>query len=257
MPAVGSSAYQTAGTALTVARASLNDANGLLFSDAVLLTYLNSAYRQVQRAIAVAGGPLFIVDDVLFLALPAVVTSDPGVHTSLTDVGYSNGTTVSNPPQLPTDLLEPVKLFSRPTGSGQDYQEMTDLTEHGGLPSVPQTQLMGSWEWRQDGIYFIGATGQNDIRLRYKKALPDLTTSTDPILIRQAADCIGFNTAALAAAARGSPFADKWSQAGEIALEALVAAAVRREQNTVRRRRPNSSRTGGYWSGWSNWQSRQ
>jgi len=257
MPVVGSSAYQPASLALTVARICLNDAAANLFTDALLLPYLNSAYRQVQRALAVAGGPLFIVDDVIFAAVPAVVTPDPQVHVSLSDAGWNNGTSMANPPQLPPDLLEPVKVFSRPTGSQQDYQEMTDLTEHGGLPSVPQTNLMGSWEWRQDGIYFIGATVTNDLRLRYKKSLPDIVTGTDPILIRQAADCIGYNTAAMAAMGRGSPLADKWAQAGEQALEAMVMAATRREQNTVRRRRPNSSRTGGFWAGWSSWQSRQ
>ena len=257
MPAVNSSAYQPASLVLTTARACLNDQAANLFSDAVLLPYLNAAYRQIQRALAVAGGPLFIVDDVYFLAVPAVVTPDPQVHTSLTDAGWSNGSALTNPPQLPVDLLEPVKVFSRPSGSQQDYQEVTDLTEHGGLPSVPQSNLLGSYEWRQDGLYFIGATVTNDLRLRYKKALPDITQGSDPILIRQAADCISFNTAAMAAMARGSPLADKWSQAGETALEALVAAATRREQNTVRRRRPNSSRTGGFWSGWSSWQSRQ
>jgi hypothetical protein len=254
---VGTTAYQQASVALNGARACLNDINALLFSDSVLFNYMNIAYRQVQRALSVAGNPLFIVDDVYFLNLPAVVTPDPAIHVSLTDAGWNNGTTLTNPPQLPTDLLEPVKLFSRATGTQNDYQEMTDLTEHGGLPSVPQSNLMGSFEWRSDGLFFIGATSGNDLRLRYKKSFPDLVTATDPIQIRQGADCIGFITAGLASMARGSPLADKWAQAGETALEALVQAATRRDQNNVRRRRPNSSRTGGYWAGWSSWQSRQ
>lgn len=256
MPVVGSSRYQTASLALITARACLNDSAGNLFSDAVLFPYMNSVYRQVQRALSVAGGPLFIVDNAI-LTLAAVITIDPTLQTSLTDAGYNNGTSVSNPPQLPTDLLEPEKLWERQTGSNQDFTEMTDLTEHGGINSVPQNQTLGVWEWRSDGLYFLGATQSNDIRIRYKKALPDFAASTDPILIPNAADCIAYNTAAMAAMARGSPLADKWSQAGEQALENLVAAATRREQNTPRRRRPNSARTGGFWSGSWSWGFRQ
>lgn len=256
MPAVGSSAYQTAGTALTVARAALNDLNGLLFSDTVLLAYLNTAYRQVQRAIAMTGAPLFVVDDVI-MTLPPVVTPDPSIQCQLSDNGYSNGTTTVNPPQLPVDMIAPSKIFERQTGTNFDFQEMTDLTSGGGLPSLPQTTTLAVWEWRTDGIWFLGSIQKNDIRLRYQKAFIDLTTGTDPIYIRQGADCIGLNAAAMAALARGSPLSEKWATAGENAIEALVAAYTRRAQNRVYRRRPNSSRTGGYWGGWSTFQSRQ
>lgn len=256
MPGLGTTRYQTLAISLALARSCLNDVSGNVFSDSVLLPYMNSAYRQIQRALSVAGGPLFIVDNVTF-TLAAVVSADPSVQTSLTDAGYNNGSTNANPPQLPTDLLEPEKIWERPTGSTNDFQEMTDLTEGGGLPSLPQGSTLGVWEWRTDGIYFIGALQSVDIRLRYKKLLPDLTQGSDPILIPNAADCLAYNGAAMAATARGSLLADKWVNAGEVSLENLVAAAVRREQNRVRRRRPNSSRTGGYWSNSWNWGYRQ
>ncbi len=56
MPVVGSSAYNTAGQITSLVRSLLNDAQGNLFTDTVLLPYLNSAYRKVQRAIGNAGG---------------------------------------------------------------------------------------------------------------------------------------------------------------------------------------------------------
>ncbi len=239
MPSVGSSGYQPAKMALDLARACLNDS----------APYLNSVYRQVQRALAVAGDELFISDNAI-VTLAAVTAPDPALQTSLTDNGYDNGTVVANPPQLPSDLLEPTKLEERLSGSGNDFVEMTDLTSGGGLASVPQGATLSVWEWRADGIYFLGSTNTIDLRIRYNKAYPDIVVATDPLLKRQSADCIGYNTAAMAAMARGSPLADKWAQAGEQALEAMVQAATRRDQNRVRRRRPNSSRTGGYWGGW-------
>ena len=71
MPVVGSSAYNTAGQITALVRSLLNDSQGNLFTDAVLLPYANSAYRKLQRALGNAGGGGFIQDDAL-LVVPAV-----------------------------------------------------------------------------------------------------------------------------------------------------------------------------------------
>ena len=52
MPVVGTTAYNTAGQITSLVRSLLNDAAGNLFTDAVLLPYVNSGYRKVQRALA-------------------------------------------------------------------------------------------------------------------------------------------------------------------------------------------------------------
>ena len=51
MPVVGSSAYNTAGQITSLVRSLLNDSQGNLFTDTVLLPYANSAYRKTQRAL--------------------------------------------------------------------------------------------------------------------------------------------------------------------------------------------------------------
>lgn len=236
MPVVGSSAYNTAGQITALARSLLNDAQGNLFTDAVLLPYANSAYRKVQRALGNAGAGGFLSDDVL-LVVPAVTTPDASLQVSLTDA-------TAPPNQLPTDLLAPLKLWERPNGSSDDFVEMVDLSRHGGLPSRPQDLTLSVWEWRADGIYFLGATQDTQIRLRYLKAYPDLTDATSPVLVRNAQEAIAYATAALAGWARGSPLSEKWDEAASDALEDLVSAAVRREQQSAHRRRPFSSRAG-------------
>jgi hypothetical protein len=236
MPVVGSSAYNTAGQITSLVRSLLNDSQGNLFTDTVLLPYLNSAYRQAQRAIGNAGGGGFIQDDVL-LVVTAVTETDPSLQVSITDA-------TAPPNQLPTDLLVPVKLWERPNGSCDDFLEMVDLSQHGGLPSRPQDVTLSVWEWRADGLYFIGATQDTQIRLRYLKAYPDMTDSTSPVLMRNAQEALAYATAALAAWARGSPLAEKWDDAANDALEDIVSAAVRREQQSARRRRPFSARSG-------------
>jgi hypothetical protein len=236
MPVVGSSAYNTAGQITALVRSLLNDSQGNLFTDTVLLPYANSAYRKVQRAISNGGGGGFIQDDVL-LVVTAVTQTDTSLQLSITDA-------TAPPNQLPTDLLVPVKLWERPNGSNDDFLEMVDLSQHGGLPSRAQDVTLSVWEWRADGLYFLGATRDTQIRLRYLKAYPDLTDSTSPVLVRNAQEAIAYATAALAAWSRGSPLAERWDGAAADAIEDLVAAAVRREQQSARRRRPFSARTG-------------
>jgi hypothetical protein len=236
MPVVGSSAYNTAGQITTLVRSLLNDAQGNLFTDAVLLPYANSAYRKLQRALGNGGGGGFIQDDVL-LVVAAVPAADASLQVSISDA-------TAAPNQLPTDLLVPLKLWERASGSSDDFSEMVDLTRHGGLPSRLQDVSLNVWEWRADGLYFLGATQDVQIRLRYAKAYPDLTDATSAVLIRNAQEAIAYATAALAGWARGSPLAEKWDGAASDAIEDLVVAAVRREQQSSHRRRPFSARSG-------------
>ncbi|MGB6835598.1 MAG: hypothetical protein WBE24_19240 [Candidatus Acidiferrum sp.] len=236
MPVVGSSAYNSAGQITSLVRSLLNDAQGNLFTDTVLLPYANSAYRKVQRALGNAGGGGFIQDDVL-LVVAAVTEIDTSLQVSITDA-------TAPPNQLPTDLLVPLKIWERPNGSTDDFLEMVDVSQHGGLLSRVQDVTLSIWEWRADGIYFVGATQDTQIRLRYSKAYPDFTDSTSPVLIRNSQEAIAYATAALAGWARGSPLAEKWDDAAADAIEDLVSAAVRREQQSSRRRRPFSSRNG-------------
>jgi hypothetical protein len=236
MPVVGSTAYNTAGQITALVRSLLNDAAGNLFTDAVLLPYVNSAYRKVQRALANIESGTFLTDNVL-LVVPAVAQADASAQVSITD-----GTAPPN--QLPTDLLVPMKLWERANGSSDDFIEMTDLTGHDGLPSEPQTQMLRYWEWRADGLYFLGATRDTQIRLRYQKSYPDLADATSPVLVRHAQEAIAYAAAAMAGAARGAPQAERWDGAAADAIEDLIVRATQREQQTSRRRRPFSSRAG-------------
>jgi hypothetical protein len=236
MPVVGSSAYNTAGQITALVRSLLNDSQGNLFTDTVLLPYANSAYRKLQRALGNAGGGGFIQDDAL-LVVTAVAQTDTSLQVAVTDA-------TAPPNQLPTDLLVPLKIWERRNASTDEFVEMVDLTRHGGLPSRAQGLTLSVWEWRADGLYFLGATQDTQIRLRYLKAYPDFTDATSPVLVRNAQEAIAYATAALAGWARGSPLAEKWDDAAADAIEDLVSAAVRREQQSARRRRPFSARSG-------------
>ena len=235
MPVVGSSAYNTAGQITQLIRSLLNDAAGNLFTDAVLIPYVNSAYRKLQRALAAAGQETFLVDDVL-LVVPAVTEVDPSAQVMINDA-------TAPPNQLPTDLLVPLDLWERANGSSDDFVEMVDLSLRGGLPSMEQGLALQYWEWRQDGLCFCGATQDTQIRLRYQKSYPDLNDGTSVVLVRNAQEAIAYAGAAMAALARGSPFAERWDGVAEDALEDLITTSVRRDQRGARRRRLYSWRS--------------
>src|SRR6202158_2719085 len=147
MPVVGSSAYNTAGQITSLVRALLNDSQGNLFTDAVLLPYANSAYRKTQRALGNAGAGGFIQDDVL-LVVPAVAQVDTSLQVSITDA-------TAPPNQLPTDLLVPVKIWERASGSSDDFVEMVDLSQHGGLPMRGEGPTLSGWGGRGGGGCFL------------------------------------------------------------------------------------------------------
>jgi hypothetical protein len=239
MPNIGSSAYFQVLSITPMIRSFMNDAPGNVFTDSVLLPYIQSSYRRVQRKLAIAGSSLFITDNIQ-LVIAAVPSAQQGIGTQvvLNDA--------SEPPnQLPSNLLQPLKISERPNLSTQHFIEMQDRTMHDGLPLRKQGQTLRDWEWRTDGIYFVGATQDTEIDLRYTVSLPDLAGPTDYVMIRFSQEAIAYGAAALAGGARGSPLAQTYADEQDQADEDLIAYFVRMAQHSGgRRRKPFSSRGG-------------
>ena len=237
MPVVGSSGYGTASGVLSLVRSLLDDAavsTGDVFTDSVLIPFVNSAYHQVQFEMANSGIETFIKDNVI-LTVPAVTGVDPSIQVVCNDT-QNQMTTISSTPQIPTDLLVPVRIWERQTGSSEPFLPMHQRKD--GLPSETQQERLRYWEWRTDGIIFLGATQSNDIRLRYESVLPDVAQGSDTIQLRGAQDAIAFYAAALASQSRGSPFSQQFASAGDEALRKILVRGTRRQQHSMHRRRP-------------------
>jgi hypothetical protein len=227
MPVIASSAYGQASDALGLARSLMNDAGGVVFSDAVLLPFLNSAYRALQRELAENGVTVLMGQMDLDLPLDSAsgVAPNPPI---VSDVSS---------PQLPVDLLAPHALWEMATGSSDVFVPMEKIT--GGLPNLQPSPRLRIWEWRADAINLIGATQPITVRLRYEKALPVFVLGSDPIQIRSAADPLAYATAAMAARSRGArALAGDMQLAAQQATDKLIERYVRPEQAKARRRRP-------------------
>ena len=240
MPIVPSSAYQPITQITTLVRALLNDQQGSVFTDQFLMPFCAAAYRKVQSGLANSGQQTFINDEVLLVVPQIAGGIDPSKQVAITDA-------TAPPNQLPIDLIAPSKLWERPNLSSQSFVEMIDMTEHDGLPSEPQGQTLIYWEWRSDGIYFLGALQDTQIRLRYLKLLADPTSPASQIQIRNAINAVAYLVAAYAAAAQGRPQMDALDGLATDALFDLANQAVRRSQRTGRRRRPFGNRSRGTW----------
>ncbi len=238
MPLSGSSAYGSVANINSLIRSLLNDAAGNVFTDSVLLPYVNGAYRTLQRKVANAGGDAFVTDNVLLVvaAVPAN-QQDPETQAVINDA-------TAPPNQLPSNLLIPLKIWERPNLSTDDFVEMVDLTNKGGLPPRMQGTALGVWEWRTDGLYFIGATQDTQIRLRYQSSFPDLTGPTDIALVRGAQECLAYMAVGLAGMSRGSPLAEQMEQLSMDAIEDVILENVRANQVSGSRRRAYSTRSG-------------
>jgi hypothetical protein len=232
MPVVPTTAYSQSEDALNLARALVNDGAGVVFTDALLMPFLNSAYRGLQRELAENGvSVLTEQQDIEF-----DVNAGSGItNTELSDVSS---------PQMPTDCLAPHMLWERATANtGDVFAPMEKFTRGGSMLNLQASSYLRFWEWREDNLNLIGATQAITVRIRYEKVLPALTVGTDPVQIRSATDPLAFATAALAARSRGSrALAQDLLAAAQMATENLIERYVRPEQTKGRRRMPYGHR---------------
>src|SRR5271168_5371146 len=228
MPVILTTAYAQAEDALTLARALVNDTAGVVFTDALFMPLLNSAYRGLQRELAENGVSVLVEQQDIELD----VNAGTGVtNTELSDVSS---------PQLPADCLVPHMLWERAAANTADvFVPMEKFTSGGGMLNLQPSGYLRLWEWREDKVNLIGATQSITVRIRYEKVLPLLTLGTDPVQIRSATDPLGFATAALAARSRGArALAQDLLGTAQMAMEKLIERYVRPEQVKGRRRRP-------------------
>ena len=228
MPVVPTTAYSQAEDALTLARALLNDTAASVFTDTLLMPFLNSAYRGLQRELAENGVSVLAEQQDLPLS------TDPVSGVTPTEISDTSS------PQLPTDCLAPHMLWERATANTADvFVPMEKFTSGGSMLNLQPSTYLRLWEWREDKVNLIGATQSITVRIRYEKVLPLLTLGTDPIQIRSATDPLAFATAALAARSRGArALAQDLMGAAQMATENLIERYVRPEQTRGRRRMP-------------------
>lgn len=134
----------------------------------------------------------FTKETVITPLTPTQFPVDPGVQVNISDSGYFDGVVLNTNPQqfVPPDLLVPLFLWERQTGSTENWVEMVERPD--GLPSVLPGDRFRIWEWRQDSLFMPGAVQENDIRLRYTGSLAMFVSVNDTLYFRGATGALAY-----------------------------------------------------------------
>ena len=234
-------------TVLQFARVIANDATislaGNLLSDSqpYVPTLLQLAWRKLQDRLGNNAIEDFPSETILLgvTAMPAGPVSDPGTQVYVGFDGYYDGFAVNPAPTLPLDLETPLKLWERASGINAQFIEMNQINT--GLPSRSKSTMLREWEYRQQKIFMVGATQDNEIRLRYRKRYDD--PEIDGVIpIIDCAVALAYNVVDIFALSRGSTVSAQFTMEREEATKQLVNRSTRKKQRSNFRRQPYSRR---------------
>jgi hypothetical protein len=245
------------------ARAIVNDMaveGGDVLTDGAPFTiqYVNQAYRRVQAYLAQYGVETYSTF-LWLLGIPANTTGDPESRVLISD----SGTQIITPsgagessyadPILPDDLVAPLRLRERQSGS-LNFARLMNRRNDGLNTTLGSYTYLVDWDWRDDTLWFRGATQAIDIELMYEKHLPILSQVTDTVPIRGVDNAAAYRVAYAFSKARGAQVADSFGSEGQIELDLLVNRAQRAKQRIKHRRQPyrgrGSGRRGGQYRGY-------
>lgn len=253
MPILASTAYNTAEDVLNRVRTILNDsevAGGDIITDTAPFSFdlINSGFERVQAELAAYGDETFNIEAWL-VGLPIMPIVDPAGRMIIDDTGTniiypgnSPNNSFSQTPQLPTDLIVPLKLWERQTATTNFPDKMKQ--PNGGLINMEQQLFLVDWEWKTDGLRFRGALQSQDIRILYRKHLPKLAAPTDPVPIRGVLNAAAFHSAKIFADSRGGSITPSAKMTADEEMMLMKIELVRRRSRKQVRRRPYSGRGG-------------
>jgi len=193
----------------------LGDPDQTKWDFAVLLPLLQKAHRELQVDLNLSGLPV-LKEVSAILTVPALAVSLGAL--------------------LPADLIEPVSLGERQSGTSDLFNDMIQTTWE---PEDVQTTTLRYWSWREENIVFLGATVAVDVKLRYIKGLTAPTSEGSPLGFINAQLFLGPRTAALAAAVAGNlAVAQALNADAEIQKAKVIRYNVKQMQAIPKRRRP-------------------
>jgi hypothetical protein len=224
---------------------------GDIFADsqAYVLPTINLAWRKLQEKLDYSSHPR-MRGDVDILNIPVAGSSDPATQQWINWVNFFDGVNLFTTPTLPQDFISPLRLYERLSGTTSGFQEMHPVTD--GLPSRAKNTLNRLWDWREDAIYFVGATVPLDLRIQYEMFLPDLVVAgggfgSTIIPIMRAGRALSYYTAQLFVTPRGgSLLAPDFESKGDLACDALTSRQSKLLQRGSFRRRAVYDSSGHY-----------
>ncbi len=185
-PGGGFSPYDNLTTILNSARFRLNDKLKSLkaFSGKILeetdpstQQAVNNAWREMQSQLSGLGVERF-KGDIIIPNIPPITSQDPASTESMSWFEFFDGSNFQTTPILPSDLIIPLWMSCRPSGSNfqfppADRPNMRNKVD--GLDLTYKWNAYGGyqWEWRDEKISWPGFLVAVDFRIGYRKYLND------------------------------------------------------------------------------------
>lgn len=196
-------------------RALLNDVEGQLYTNAVLLPFVNLAYGEAQKELNVnSSGTVKEVTGVI-----TVVAGDTEI--TIDDIA---------------DMILPLELRERAVGE----TVFVDMDKKMWEENAEQVDILQNWVWRENEIKLLGALTDRQVSVRYIKGLPELLNDTSPIFILSSLEFLSYRTAGLASRFIGGNGgrADALDTMAMMLLPKIVAIEIKNNQGMPVRRRP-------------------
>ena len=138
----------------------------------------NNAWRKLQGVMANAGSASF-EQSIVIQGIPPVSQSalDPATECWISWFGCSDGINQYTTPALPSNLMTPLWMSERWSGSMQPFPSprtpnMTCCAD--GIPKQRKTNCNGSWQWRGEVIYYPGSLITEDFWIYYQAFFADI-----------------------------------------------------------------------------------
>lgn len=202
----------TLGEIYEIARATLADVAGDVYTDTVLSTFARRACHKTARYLRSRGSSHFRKEATGISALSTTTQLERTAGSGI--VIY------------PADMLRPIELREK-LAADTEYKALR--CQNGFLPSdVPVGSYRQYWNWINDKIVFPAGSAATTFQLQYEAGFTDPTSwittpSSTSIAIPEAGDAIGLLTASYAFASRDER--ENASAAYQMAMEDLAQIA--------------------------------
>ena len=139
----------------------------------------NNAWRRLQDGMVDCGSKRF-QSEIFLYGIPSVDGStDPSLVCQLSWTGFTDPDgNVTTSWVLPSDLMYPLWMSERWTGNNWPFRSPNKPNMNprpDGIPRYVKAPYNGVWQWKQDTIFFPGATNSVDFWIYYRNYLPDAT----------------------------------------------------------------------------------
>jgi len=146
------------------------------------------------------------------------------------------------PGQPLAGMIAPIMLREKPAGAPDE--EFTDLQELIALYPRTSEPFLMEYEWRDSGVYFIPATQNLDIQIRYESDWTTLSTMDQVLAIPNSAHILGTWTAGLASNTLNAGTGDRYVADARHEIYLYMNRQVKQSQTYPTRQRPYRRRFG-------------